>query len=147
MIKLVTTFCRCDRGSSMVEIAVVMVAALVLMLGMIQFAVAYWYQHNLLLAVEHAGRWAMINNTDTSVASDAALYVCNIVSPGGANCANVAGGDACNLSAGKYCADATTATSSNGTKMLTLSGRYRFSFLNVTGSDLTLTSQTTVPLD
>ena len=26
--------------------------------------------------------------------------------------------------------------------MLTLSGRYRFSFLNVTGSDLTLTSQT-----
>jgi Flp pilus assembly protein TadG len=147
MIRLLAKFRRCEQGATMVEMAVVTGAALLLILGMLEFAVLYWSQHNLLLAVEHAGRWAMINNADTTVASDAASYVCNILNPGGASCTNLTAGGTCGPSAGHYCANATSTTNANGIKILTLTASYGFSFLNVTGGGLTLTGQTTVPLD
>jgi hypothetical protein len=131
----------------MAEMALVMVAALILILGMVQFALAYWYQHNLLVAVEHAGRSAMINNAMPSLSVNAAQYVCNLLDPGGTSCINVAGGGSCAFSPGQYCANAVTIPSGGGTQIMSLTASYGFSFINVTGGGFTLTAQTTVPLD
>ena len=142
-----SAFRQSEQGATLVEMALVLGTAVLLILGMVEFAVAYYSQHTLLVAVEHAGRYAMIHNADTTVATDAASDVCNVLTSGDASCTNVTAGGACGGSAGQYCARADTATGANGTKMFTITANYGFSFINITGSGLTLTSQTTIPLD
>ena len=57
-------------GATAVEMAVVLMAVILLILGMIEFSIAYWNMHTLLLAVEEVGRWVMVNNTTvTTVAA------------------------------------------------------------------------------
>lgn len=147
MIGLLTNFRQCEQGATMVEMGVVMSVAVLFILGMIEFALAYYYQHDLLIAVEQAGRYAMIqgqSNIDTTtVATNAASLVCNVL---GSPCTNVTAGGVCSQTAGQYCVKADLATGANGTKMLTMTANYAFSFINVTGSGLTLTGQTTVAL-
>jgi Flp pilus assembly protein TadG len=51
-----------DEGSAAVEAAVVMTVLLLLLVGSLEFAQALWIYNTMLLAVEEAGRYAMVYN-------------------------------------------------------------------------------------
>lgn len=53
---------RCEEGAVAVEAAITMTALLLLILGIIQFALVYWNWNTMLLAVEEAGRYTMLYN-------------------------------------------------------------------------------------
>lgn len=131
----------CENGATAVEMAITLLAVIVLILGMCEFAVGYWMLHTTLLAVEEIGRYAMVNNA-TITATDAESRVCNILTGSTSACSNPAVGQSCSPAAGQYCVNATSA---NGT--MTLTASYGFNFIELTGGSLTLTSQVTVPLD
>ena len=52
-----------EEGATAVEAAVTISALLFLVLGAVQFGIAYWNWNTMLLAVEEAGRYAMLYNT------------------------------------------------------------------------------------
>jgi Flp pilus assembly protein TadG len=54
-----------EAGSVVVELAVTLSAMLLLIFGAIQFALVFWNWHTMLLAVEEAGRYAMLYNSTT----------------------------------------------------------------------------------
>ena len=68
----------CERGATAVEMAITLLAVIVLILGMVEFAVGYWMLHTTLLAVEEIGRYAMVNNA-TVTTTDAESRVCNLL--------------------------------------------------------------------
>lgn len=127
-----------DDGATAVEMALVMMAALILILGMIEFALAYWTMHTLLLAVEETGRYVMIHNTDSNITSEAESYMQQYM-PGSSTtgCTSPA--------AGEFCVDAQQSTSNN-TNTMTLTASYGFDLIGLTGT-IPLVSQNTVPLD
>ena len=141
MIPPLANIAGCEKGATAVEMALVLVAMLVLILGMVEFAVGYYVLHTLLLAVEEVGRYAMINNS-TITTTLAKQGVCKFLTGSTSGCTNPAAGQSCSPSGGQYCVNA---TSSNG--KMTLTASFGFNFIELTGSSLTLTSQTTVPLD
>jgi Flp pilus assembly protein TadG len=51
-----------DDGAAAAEAAVIMTALLLLVCGSIEFAQALWTNNTMLLAVEQAGRYAMVHN-------------------------------------------------------------------------------------
>src|SRR5208283_1678709 len=51
-----------EEGATAVEMAVVLFTVMVLILGMVEFAVGYFTLHSMLLAVEEVGRYVMVNN-------------------------------------------------------------------------------------
>jgi hypothetical protein len=53
---------RPEEGATAVEAAIVLSTFLVITLGLVQFAIAYWNYSTMLLAVDEAGRYAMIYN-------------------------------------------------------------------------------------
>ena len=116
------------------EMAVVLMAVILLILGMIEFSIAYWNMHTLLLAVEEVGRWVMINNTDPSVTTNAQARMQLYLPAASSICTTP--------SAGQYCVNA---TASNG--QVTLTASYGYNMIGITGSPLILKSQNTVPLD
>lgn len=60
-----------DEGATAVEAAITLSILLVLLIGIFNFGTALWQLNTMQRAVEQAGRWAMINNTDATVAADA----------------------------------------------------------------------------
>lgn len=126
-------FRRCEGGATAVEMAVVLMAAILLILGMIEFSIAYWNMHTLLLAVEEVGRWAMVNNSTVTTAA-AQTRMQQYLPAASSICTTP--------SAGQYCV---SATASNG--RMTLIASYGYNVIGITGSPLILKSQNTVPLD
>jgi len=116
-----------------VEMAVVLMAVILLILGMIEFSIAYWNMHTLLLAVEEVGRWVMVNNT--TVTTTGAQTRMQLHLPAASSICTTP-------SAGQYCV---SATASNG--QMTLTASYGYNVIGITGSPLILKSQNTVPLD
>jgi len=53
----------------MVDAALIFTALLLLILGIIEFGTAYWAWNTMLLAVEEAGRYAMLYNRNTGYAT------------------------------------------------------------------------------
>ena len=127
-------FRRSEGGATAVEMAAVLMAVILLILGMIEFSIAYWNMHTLLLAVEEVGRWVMINNTDPSVTTNAQTRMQQYLPAASSICTTP--------SAGQYCV---SATASNG--RMTLTASYGYNVIGITGSPLILKSQNTVPLD
>jgi len=126
-------FRRSEGGATAVEMAVVLMAVIMLILGMIEFSIAYWNMHTLLLAVEEVGRWVMVNNTTvTTVAAQTRMQ--QYLPAASSICTTP--------SAGQYCV---SATASNG--RMTLIASYGYNVIGITGSPLILKSQNTVPLD
>ena len=126
-------FRRSEGGATAVEMAVVLMAVILLILGMIEFSIAYWNMHTLLLAVEEVGRWVMVNNTTvTTVAAQTRMQ--QYLPAASSICTTP--------SAGQYCV---SATASNG--RMTLIASYGYNVIGITGSPLILKSQNTVPLD
>jgi Flp pilus assembly protein TadG len=124
-----------ERGELAIEAAFVLPVVLLLMIGIIKFGAALWQWHTMLLAVEQAGRYVMINNStcDTSCAETQMQTVL----PSAAVCTNP--------STGQICVNATTDTSASPYTM-TLTANYSFDFYGLAGP-FTITSAGTVPLD
>jgi Flp pilus assembly protein TadG len=76
-MKLATTMVRekrrhgWDEGATAVETALIFSVLMLLLFGIVEFGFALWQWNTMTLAVQQAGRWAMIHNTDTNIASDA----------------------------------------------------------------------------
>jgi Flp pilus assembly protein TadG len=62
---------RSRKGATAVETAIVLSAFLLLILGMIQFAMLYWNYSTMVLAVDEAGRYAMVYNQGPPTACSA----------------------------------------------------------------------------
>jgi hypothetical protein len=56
---------RAEEGAVAVELAVTLSALLFLILGAVQFGIVFWNWNSMLLAVEEAGRYAMLYNSTT----------------------------------------------------------------------------------
>ena len=58
---------RGDEGAAAVEAALVLPVLFLFILGIVQFGMALWQWNTMLLAVEQAGRYVMINNSSCGV--------------------------------------------------------------------------------
>ena len=77
---------RAENGAVGVEAAVTMMAMIFLILGSVQFGLVFWNWNTMLLAVEEAGRYAMLYNP-TNYPSGPPGSSCSVGSPTLANCA------------------------------------------------------------
>src|ERR1700745_1123547 len=73
-----------DDGATAVEVGITMSALLFLLLGSIQFGLVLWNWNTMLLAVEEAGRYAMLFHNEPS---DRPSPNCTVSSPPLAKCA------------------------------------------------------------
>jgi Flp pilus assembly protein TadG len=125
-----------DEGATVVESAITFSAMLTLIFGVVGFGYALWQWSTMMLAVEQAGRYVMINNTtcDTNCAvTQMQTVLTTAVSCPGAPIA------------GQICVSATWAPATTPPTM-TLTAAYNFNLVALTPS-FTMTSQTVVPLD
>src|SRR5881397_627055 len=58
---------RGDEGAAAIEAALVLPVLFLFILGIVQFGMALWQWNTMLLAVEQAGRYVMINNSSCGV--------------------------------------------------------------------------------
>jgi Flp pilus assembly protein TadG len=123
---------RWDEGAAAVEAAFVLPVLFLFVLGIVQFGNALWQWNTMLLAVEQAGRYVMVNNS-TCNASCAETQMQAVLSSA-AVCTTPTSGQMC-----------VNATTSAGT--MTLSAAYSFSPFAAFFQPFTITSQGTVPLD
>jgi len=54
--------CRSERGATAVETAIIFTAFMLLIFGILQFAQIFWAWNTMWLAIEEAGRYAMVYN-------------------------------------------------------------------------------------
>jgi len=123
---------RWDEGAAAIEAAFVLPLLFLFVLGIVQFGNALWQWNTMLLAVEQAGRYVMVNNS-TCNASCAETQMQAVLSSA-AVCTTPTSGQMC-----------VNATTSAGT--MTLSAAYSFSPFAAFFQPFTITSQGTVPLD
>jgi Flp pilus assembly protein TadG len=121
---------RWDEGAAAIEAAFVLPVLILVLLGIIEFGMAVWQWNKMLLAVEQAGRYVMVNNTtcDTTCAKNQVLSVLSEDS----DCTPI-------------CVSAVPSTTGSQAAM-TLTATYKFSLLTLF-KPFTITSATTVPLD
>ena len=116
------------------EAALVISVLMTLLFGIIGFGYAFWQWNTMMLAVEQAGRYVMINNTcNTSCAVSQMQLVLTTAS----SCTTP--------TAGQICVSATTAPATTPPTM-TLTSAYNFNLVPLISS-FTMKSQTVVPLD
>jgi Flp pilus assembly protein TadG len=123
-----------EEGAAAIEAAITLSLFLFLILGIIEFGTALYSWNTMQLAVEQAGRYAMVNSATVTPATAEAQMQTVLTSA--AVCTAPA--------AGQICVDATIAAGSPST--MTLTAKYNFNFLALAGS-FTMTNQATFPLD
>jgi Flp pilus assembly protein TadG len=146
-----------DEGATAVEAAITLSLALALIFGVIQFGLTVWQLNTMQLAVEQAGRWAMINHSDQNLVSDAESQMEAVLSkyvgflPAKNQTCTAANNPP---AAGNVCVYASTTAGNPSTVTLTAIYTYNFSNfilpakLLLGGSGpLTATNQATFPLD
>ena len=133
---------RCEAGATAVEAALILPVFLLLLLGLVKFGTALWQWNTMLRAVEHAGRYAMINNNAASFPN------CTVTTPTLTSCTEqqmtniLSAASVCTSpSAGEMCVNASTSSGS-----MTLSANYSFSFFGL-AAPFTISTQNSVPLD
>jgi Flp pilus assembly protein TadG len=121
------SLCRAEDGEVAVEGAVTMLALVFLILGSVQFGLVFWNWNTMLLAVEEAGRYAMLYNPNNPTSSQALATNCNVATKTLANCAvawaNQNWGNNFTVSCTAGCAGTA------GTNM-TFTATYTFNFIN-----------------
>jgi Flp pilus assembly protein TadG len=122
---------RWDEGAAAIEAALVFPLLVLVILGIIEFGMALWQWNTMLLAVEQAGRFVMVNNTSCDVAC--AENQMQAVLPSASVCTIPASGQLC------VSASATAST-------MKLSAAYGFNLLSLF-QPFTITTEGTVPLD
>ena len=125
-----------DQGATAIEAAFILPVLIAIILGIMEFGTALWQWNSMLLAVEQAGRYVMVNNAscDTSCAN---TQMQNLLPSASTGCTTP--------SAGQICVNATTNTTATPNTM-TLTATYSFNFFGLT-TPFTISSQGTVPLD
>ena len=124
-----------DEGATAVEAAISFSVMLTLIFGVVGFGYALWQWSTMMLAVEQAGRYVMINNT--SCGASCAVSQMQTVLTSASSCTTP--------TAGQICVSATTAPATTPPTM-TLTAAYNFNLVALIPS-FTMTSQTVVPLD
>ncbi|HEV2098887.1 MAG TPA: TadE/TadG family type IV pilus assembly protein, partial [Stellaceae bacterium] len=127
------------EGATAVETAIVIAVLMTLIFGIIEFGMALWQLNTMELAVQQAGRWALINNTDASLVTDTEAQMIAILPSASTTCTGVPAANQICISA------STTAGVSPAPSTMTLTASYGFNVLGITGTQV-LTSQATVPL-
>jgi Flp pilus assembly protein TadG len=125
---------RGDEGAAAVEAALVLPVLFLFAFGIIEFGMALWQWNTMLLAVEQAGRYVMVNNATCGVSC--AQTQMQAVLSGASVCTTP--------TSGQMCVSASTSGGSPST--MTLSAAYNFTPVAFF-QPLTITSQGTVPLD
>jgi Flp pilus assembly protein TadG len=150
-----------DEGATAVEAAITISLSLALVFGIIEFGMALWQSNTMVLAVEEAGRYVMVNNTSCNTAScvesqmkaSLSSYGGLVTSAGSGICA----GTPPTLTApspGSICVYATAPTGANPQTM-TLTAIYAYSNIivpsgllaGILSGPFTSTAQSTFPLD
>ena len=124
---------RRDEGTAAAEAAFIAPVLFLALLGIVEFGNALWQWNTMLLAVEQAARYVMVNNAscDTSCAQSQMQAIL----PTASVCTTP--------TTGQICVSASTTTGTPST--MTLSAAYNFNLLAYFGS-FTITSTGTVPL-
>lgn len=123
-----------EEGATAVEAALLLPVFFLALLGIIEFGAAFWQWNTMLLAVEQAGRYVMINYS--TCGTGCAETQMQAVLPAAAVCTTP--------TSGQICVNASTTAGTPPT--MTLTARYSFNLLALTGP-FTITSSGTVPLD
>ena len=122
-----------EAGSVAVEMAVTLSAFLFLILGVIQFGIVFWNWNSMLLAVEEAGRYAMLHNPTSfpnfPTAPNGAT-ICSLATPTLANCAVAWANQNWGSPYAITCTDPSTgnACTTSSTKMV-FTATYTFNFI------------------
>ena len=122
-----------DEGATAVETAIIISVLMILIFGIIEFGMALWQWSTMELAVQQAGRYAMIHNSDTTLVTDTEAQMTAILPSASSSCTGPP-------AANQICISVTT---SAGT--MTLTAAYGYNVLGLTGT-YSVTSQATVPL-
>jgi Flp pilus assembly protein TadG len=124
-----------DEGAAAVEAAITFSLMLTLIFGVVGFGYALWQWSTMMLAVEQAGRYVMVNNA--TCGTGCAVSQMQTVLTSASSCTTP--------TAGQICVSATTAAATTPPTM-TLTAAYNFNLVALSPS-FTMTSQTVVPLD
>jgi len=131
-----------EEGSAAIEAAVVLLVLPLFLIGSVEFGRALWMGHTMLLAVEEAGRYAMVYGASPSLLTSASCP----------NVATVSLGNCAVAKANAYLADyggtGVNVTSSAATSTLTIQATYTFNFIDpilLPFGPITLSNQVTVP--
>jgi Flp pilus assembly protein TadG len=135
--------CGWDEGATAVETAIIISVLMVLIFGIIEFGMALWQWNTMELAVQQAGRWAMINNSDTTLVTDTEAQMTTILPSASTTCTGSPGANQICVSAA---CNPSSCVSTTSTPVMTLTASYGYSVLGITGTQV-LTSQATFPLD
>jgi Flp pilus assembly protein TadG len=150
-----------DEGATAVEAAITISLLLALVFGILEFGMVLWQSNTMVLAVEEAGRYVMVNNTSCNTASCAETQMMNTLSSYGGLVTSahsgICQGTLPNLTAppaGSMCVYATAPAGANP-QTITLAAVYAYSNIIVPSKLLagvllgpfTSTSQATFPLD
>ena len=131
-----------DEGATAVESALTISVLVFLIFGIIEFGMALWNWNTMVLAVEDAGRYVMVNNATPSATLEA-----NAVSQMQTTLATAPGtvSTTCTTpTADQICLSASTTAGTPST--MTLTAAYGFKVIGLSPT-YTLTSQATFPLD
>jgi TadE-like protein len=150
---------RSEEGATAVEAAIVLSTFLVITLGLVEFAIAYWNYSTMLLAVDEGGRYAMVYNQGPPAPCGAQSQA-----PG---CPSISGGALENCAVARARTVLTNYQASNTVKVsanrvagsagppplpdiMNICASYSFSFIApalLPFGPIALKSQVTVPLD
>jgi Flp pilus assembly protein TadG len=137
---------RSECGSAVIEAAFILPLLLLLMIGGVEFARAFWTYHRMLLAVEEAGRYAMVYSASPGLLTSTSCPSASTVTL--SNCAV----SRANQYLASYGATGVSVSSSQDTATppnLTIAATFAFNFLFpalLPYGPITLTSQVKVPL-
>jgi Flp pilus assembly protein TadG len=125
-----------NEGATAVETALVISVLMLLLFGVIGFGYALWQWNTMMLAVEQAGRYVMINYNNGCNAGCAVSQMQTVLTS--ASSCN-------NPKAGQMCVSATPILATTPPTM-TLTSAYNLNLIPLIPS-FTMTTQTVVPLD
>ncbi len=134
------SFLRQDEGATAVEAALVISVLMFLIFGIIEFGMALWAWNTMGLAVQDAGRYAMINNASATVQADAI----NLMQTSLATAPGTVSTTCTTPTADQICLSASTTAGTPS--LMTLTAAYGFKVIGLSPT-YTLTSQATFPLD
>ncbi len=149
-----------EEGATAVEAAIVLATFLVITLGLVQFAIAYWNYSTMLLAVDEGGRSAMVYNPVNYPAGPPAPPAPCPAQTQAPGCPSITAGalENCAVAQAKailtnYKAPNTVAVSANRVAVpstMNICATYSFGFIApalLPFGPIALKSQVTVPLD
>jgi Flp pilus assembly protein TadG len=134
---------RWDEGATAVEAALILPVFFLMIFGIIEFGTVFWQWNTMLLAVEQAGRYAMVNNASCDMSCAESQMKAILTSASSSCSGSPAAGQIC-VSA--VCSNPSTCTPTTSSTTMTLTAAYGYNIFGLAGP-YTISSQGTVPLD